>query len=414
MNLMKPRHICKVLLLLAFVLPPQLMAADWTQWRGPNRDGISPETNLLREWPAGGPPLAWKATGLGEGYAAPAVSGGRIYGSGYRGEDEVAWALDAATGKEVWSTRIAPANRRIEYSHGPRATPAIDGDLLFVFGLGGNIACLETKSGKLIWTRDFEKDFGGVMMSQWGFSESPLVDGEHLICTPGGKKGTVAALNKRTGDLVWQSRELTDAASYSSLVTAEIGGERQYIVLTGESVAGIAPKDGRVLWRAERPGKTAVVPTPIVRGNQVWVTSGYNVGCNLFEVSRGSAFKVEQVYAERRVANHHGGAVLVGDHIYTTSGPTLNCVELATGKVVWRERSIGEGSIAYADGHLYLRSQNGPVALIEANPKEYIEKGRFDQPDRSDEKSWAHPVIAGGRLYLRDMDALFCYDVKKF
>jgi outer membrane protein assembly factor BamB len=414
MNIMKSTSILgMVSLFVLTLLPVHAAEGDWSQWRGPNRDGISPEKGLIESWPAGGPPLAWKATGLGEGYAAPAVSGGRIYGSGYRGEDEVVWALDAASGKEIWSTRIAAANRQVDYSQGPRATPALDGGLLFTLGLGGNVACLEKKTGKLVWTRDFKKDLGGAMMSDWGFAESPLVDGDHLICTPGGAKGTVAALHKRTGELVWQSKELTDPASYASLVPVEIGGQRQYIVLTGENVAGIAAKDGKVLWRAERPGKTAVIPTPIVRAGQIWVTSGYGVGSHLFEVTHNTGFAAEQVYAERRVANHHGGAVLVGDHVYTTSGPTLMCVELATGKIAWRERSVGEGSLTYADGHLYLRSQNGPVALIEANPNEYIEKGRFDQPDRSEQKSWAHPVIAGGRMYLRDMDVLLSYDLKK-
>ena len=392
----------------------QAAPGDWPQWRGANRDGISTETGLLDAWPAGGPPLLWKATGLGGGYVTPSVVSGRIYGAGYRGQDEVVWALDAANGKEVWSTRVAPANRQIGYAEGPRAMPTVDGELLFTLGAGGNLHCLETKTGKVVWSRDLPKDLGGVMMSEWGFSESPLVDGDHLICTPGGPKGTVAALNKKTGELLWQSKDLEDPASYSSLIAVEIGGQRQYVVLTGQSVAGIAAKDGQLLWRADRVGKTAVVTTPIFHDNQVWVTSSYGTGCNLFKVSAaGGGFAAEQVYANKGIKNHHGGAILVGSHVYAADGPTLVCMELATGKVAWKERSVGEGSLTYAGGCLYLRSENGPIALIEATPKGYVEKGRFDQPDRTKTKSWPHPVIASGRLYLRDMDLLLCYDVKK-
>jgi outer membrane protein assembly factor BamB len=406
-------HIWVCSLLALCFLPLRGGAEDWAQWRGPDRDGISKETGLLEAWPEGGPPLLWKAAGLGGGYVTPSVAGGRVYGAGYRGEDEVVWALDVADGKEIWSARVGEANLLIQHE-GPRATPTVEGELLFTLGSRGNLVALETRTGKVVWTRDLVSDFGGEMMSRWGYSESPLVDGDHLICAPGGEQGTVVALDKRTGELIWRSEGLKDAASYASLVPAELGGQRQYIVLTGESVAGIGAADGQVLWRAGRVGKTAVCVTPIVQGNRVWVTSSYGAGSHLFEVRfNGGSFSVEEVYASRAIANHHGGAILVGDHVYAAHGPVLVCMELATGRVAWRERSVGEGSLAYADGRLYLRSQNGPVALIEATPGGYVEKGRFNQPDRSDSLSWPHPVIAGGRLYLRDMDLLLCYDITR-
>jgi outer membrane protein assembly factor BamB len=259
-----------------------------------------------------------------------------------------------------------------------------------------------------------EKDFGGQMMSGWGYSESPLVDGNNLICMPGGSKGTVLALNKKTGKAIWQSSDLTDEAAYTCLVKAEIQNVPQYIAFTGRSLSGISPDTGEVLWSAARKGRTAVIPTPIVDGNRIWVTSGYNAGCNLFEISkRGGKFSAKEIYADKRIKNHHGGAIKVDDHIYATSGGNIVCMEMKTGKVAWKERSVGKGSLSYANGHLYLRSEKGPIALIEANPEKYVEKGRFDQPDRSKKRSWPHPVISDGHLYLLDMDILLCYNVKQ-
>lgn len=401
--------------LLLYFLNPSVASTvgDWPQWRGPNRDGLSAETGLLDKWPSEGPPLIWKTTGLGEGYTAPSIVSNRIYGYGYQGEDEVVWVLDSSNGDTIWSTRVAPAYREIEYSEGPRGTPTVDGDLIFVLGAAGNLTCLETETGKFLWTRSLTKDLGGKMMSEWGYSESLLVDGNHLICMPGGSNGTVAALNKKSGELVWQSKELTDPASYSSLIKVKIGEVDQYIALTGTSLAGVASDDGRVLWRTEREGNTSVVATPIFKDNHIWVSS-YRIGSHCFKViSENGKFSVEEAYTSRRIRNHHGGGILIGNHIYTTTPPSIVCIELTSGEVAWKERSVGEGSLAYADGHIYLRSERGPIALIEANPETYVEKSRFDQPDRSKEKSWAHPIISGGRLYLRDMDALFCYDIKK-
>ncbi|HEY6168887.1 MAG TPA: PQQ-binding-like beta-propeller repeat protein, partial [Verrucomicrobiae bacterium] len=233
----------------------------------------------------------------------------------------------------------------------------------------------------------------------------------------GGDQGAVVALNKKTGVLIWRTKELTDPAAYASLVPVEIGGARQYIVFTGASVAGVAAANGKMLWHSERIGKTAVIPTPVWKDNLVFVTSGYGIGCNLIKVSgSGNAFKAEQLYANTDMAVHHGGIVLLGDHVYGMSGRRdieCICMELKSGKVVWSDKSVGKGAIAYADGHLYLRSESkGEVALVEATPAGYKEKGRFTQPERSARMAWPHPVIAGGKLFLRDQDKLFCYDVK--
>lgn len=392
--------------------PLVLQADDWPHWRGPNHDGHSAETGLLKSWPDEGPALKWMTKGLGGGYSAPAVVKGKIYGMGYRGDDEVAWAYDAASGKEVWSVKLGPANREIDYSEGPRATPAVDGDRLYVLGLGGNLVCLST-DGKISWQKDLNKDLGGEMMSEWGYSESPLVDGDKVVCMPGGGQGTVAALDKTTGKVLWRSADLKDTAAYTSLVPVELGGKRQYVALTGETLAGVEAASGKILWKAERAGRTAVVPTPVVKDGEIWASSGYGVGSHMFEVKvDGGKFSAEEAYASRSLKNDHGGAIRIGDHVYAASGPAFVCMEMKTGKIAWKARSVGNGSLTYADGHLYLRGERGPIALIEPNPEKYIEKSRFDQPDRSEAKSWAHPVISDGVLYLRDQNLLLAYDIK--
>jgi outer membrane protein assembly factor BamB len=388
---------------------------DWPQFRGPNRDGASAETGLLQELPPGGPPLVWKATGLGVGYSSVAVVGKRIYTIGEDSEFSSVVALNAADGKKVWSARLgkpgAPGTPAFE---GPRSTPTVAGDLLVAVGQWGKLVCLETATGKELWRKDYLKDFGG-QLPQWGFAESPLIDGDKVVITPGGSAGSVVALNQKTGVLIWRSKEFTDAPHYSSLIVAEIGGVRQYIQLTAESVAGIAAADGKLLWRVPRKGKTAVIPTPIYSDGYVYVTSAYGIGCNLFKVTAaGGKFTAEEVYANKVLGNKHGGGIKVGDFVYGHADDKgWTCQDFKTGAAKWQSSTPGKGSIVYADGRFYLRAEDkGTVVLIGATPNGFKEHGRFEQPGRSSKKAWPYPVIAAGKLYLRDMDALFCYDVK--
>ncbi|MBM3879449.1 MAG: polyvinylalcohol dehydrogenase [Verrucomicrobia bacterium] len=406
------------MLALGFTAATIAAAADWAQWRGPNRDGLCAETGLLKSWPAGGPPLAWEVNDLGGGYATVSVVGDRIYTAGEQGEGNSVIALERATGRVVWSTKLGKAGAPGWGGFGgPRCTPTVAGDLVYAIGQYGELACYEAASGKEVWRKHFVTDFGG-RLPEWGFSESPLVDGDRLLCTPGGSDGIVVALNKRTGALLWRSQGFTDPVQYSSLVPVEIDGVRQYLQLTMASVGGVAAADGKLLWRAERKGSVAVIPTPIYHDRHVYVSSGYGVGCNLFKVGRASAdFAVEQVYANKTIKNHHGGVTLLGDHLYGYSdGDGWTCQEFKTGNLVWQEKDkLRKGALAYADGHFYLREEEksgSKVALIEATPAGYREKGRFEQPDQSGKNTWAHPVIAGGKLYLRDQDVLLCYDVK--
>lgn len=391
-------------------------AADWPQWRGPNRDGRSAEKGLLQEWPKEGPRLAWKATGLGRGYSSVAVSGNQILCMGDLGETCSVSALDRNDGKRRWSTKVDRAGAPGWGGFaGPRSTVTAAGNLVFALGQYGELVCLEASSGKEKWRKNFTRDFQG-KSPEWGFSESPLVDGDRLVCTPGGPQGTVLALNSQTGETLWQSKELTDSAAYASLIAADIDGVPQYIQLTAASVAGFAADSGRLLWRAARRGETAVIPTPIYHDHHVYVSSGYGIGCNLFKITKtGQAFAAEQVYANKVMVNHHGGVVLIGDHVYGYSdGKGWVCQELKSGQMIWNEKKFPKGSVTYADGRLYLRAEDGTgaVALIEPTPEGYREKGRFNQPERRKENSWAHPVVVGGKLYLRDQDLLFCYEIQ--
>lgn len=385
---------------------------EWPQWRGPHRNGLSVETGLCKQWPAGGPKLAWKATGLGAGFSSVAAAGNRLFTAGDLGEAAYLLALDQANGKPLWKAKLGKAGGG---PAGPRSTPTVAGDWVYELGQHGELVCVEMATGTEVWRKDLKKDFRG-QCGGWLYAESVLVDGDRLICTPGGPQGALLALHKKTGAVLWRTQDWSDSAEYSSPIVETVDGVRQYIQFTGQSVAGVAAETGQLLWRAERPGRTATIPTPIYRDHQVYVSSGYGVGCNLFKLGlAGSAFSAQQSYANKNMVNHHGGVILVGDYLYGFSdGKGWICQDFKTGAIVWRNNGVGKGALTYADGHLYCRSEGpkGTVALVEATPAGYRETGRFEQPQRSKSESWAHPVIAGGKLYLRDQDLLLCYDVK--
>jgi outer membrane protein assembly factor BamB len=391
-------------------------AAEWRQWRGPDRNGRSPETGLLQEWPEGGPKLLWTAKGIGDGYTAITKSEGRIFTMGdLEGASHVV-ALDADGGKIAWKAKVGKAGAPGWGGFaGPRASVTLDGELAYAVDQWGQLVCVETAGGMERWRVSYTADLGA-SRPEWGFTESPLVDGDRLVVTPGGRQGAVVALDKKTGKVIWRTKDFSDGAQYCSVLPAEIAGARQYIQMTMESLVGISP-DGKVLWKTARKGETAVIPDPVVSGDLVYTTSGYGVGCSVFRVTaEGSSFSVEKLWSNKDISNHHGGVVLVGDHIYGHSDSKgWVCQEAKTGKTVWREKEkLGKGSITYADGRLVLRAEDGPgtIVLIEASTEGWKEHGRFDQLERSARNSWPHPVIAGGRLYIRDQDVLLCYDVK--
>jgi outer membrane protein assembly factor BamB len=541
---------------------------DWPQWQGPDRTAHSKETGLLKEWPKDGPPVAWKVKGLGGGDSTPSVAGGRIYGMSHRGSDEFVWALSEKDGKEIWAAKIAPAHTQNwpQSKEGPSCTPTVDGDRIYVMGLAGNVACLQTADGKVIWQRSLKSDFGG-RSPMWSFRESPLVDGDKLICTPGGDETTMVALNKLTGETIWKSlvpdragggmtqnrgpggsgpsamqidpvlsaldqdhnkeistdeigaaptilkvldknqdgkisedevspqrgdggsegnrprprrgpgimrmmkansaldadesgtieeAEIKNAAvalkkldenndgklteeeagmrymgpqntgaAYSSAIAIDFGGQRQYVQFLGMTVAGVSAADGKLLWRYDRPanGMRLNISTPLYHEGHVFATSAYGAGGGLARLTKNpnGEFAAEEVWFSKSMENHHGGVILHDGALFGANGGNgggyLACLDFKTGEVLWNEaesskRRVTKGSVAFADGRIYYRTEEGPIVLIEPSRKEYLERGRFDQPERTDKPAWAHPVIANGKLYIRDQDTLFCYNIK--
>ena len=402
-------------------------AEDWPQWQGPDRNAISKEHGLLKEWPKDGPPLVWKIKGLGGGDGAPAIAAGQIFGMGNRGDDEVIWALSETEGKTVWSTRLGPAFKQQmpQGKEGPGCTPTVDGELLYVEGLGGDLACLRAKDGKIIWQRSLQRDFGGSVPT-WSYRESPLIDGEKLICTPGGEGATLVALDKITGKTIWKSQVPGNPkAAYASVIAIDFGGQREYVQFTERALVGVAASDGKFLWRYDRTANSHGIncSTPIYHDGLLFSASAYGAGGGLVKLSKdpNGGVKAEEVYSTRKMQNHHGGMILLDGCLYGANGGNeggaLVCLDFKTGNVLWDEREDAEhrapkGSVALADGRLYYRTEKGTMLLVEPSPKQYVERGRFEQPDRSKQPAWAHPVIANGKLYLRDQDLLLCYDVK--
>jgi outer membrane protein assembly factor BamB len=411
---------------LLFLVPAAVFAVmpvpntDWPGWRGPTRDDHSRETGLLKQWPAEGPAKQWSFTNAGQGYSAFAVVGGKLFTLGTREGSEILIALDANKGTELWTAKLGGILDN-KWGDGPRGTPTVDGDKIYALGGDGTLVAVQAKDGKELW-RTTMAELGGKRPG-WGYTESILVDGQQVVCTPGGAQGAMAALDKVTGKVLWQSKDFTDDAQYSSIVPATINGEAQYVQRTMQSVVGISPKDGAVLWKQVYPGKTAVIPTPIVKDNQIYVTAGYGIGSMSFKIEPGN--KVAMVFDEtggtnKVMKNHHGGVVLVGDYLYGYSdGVGWTCQDFKTGALVWGEKAkLGKGAIAYADGMLYcLDEATGNVALIEASPAGFNEKSRFKIDPQTAIRSpqgriWTHPVIANGKLYLRDQDLIFAYAVK--
>lgn len=382
-------------------------SGEWPQWRGPNRDGISKETGLLKQWPDGGPPLAWKTSGAGTGYSSLAISNGRIYTMGLRGDREYVVAFDVATGKQVWATPHGTAFRE-SHGDGPRGTPTVDGDRLYALGANGDLAALELKTGKVIWTMNVLSKFGGENIT-WGISESPLVIEEKLLVNAGGPGASIVALNKKDGSLIWKSQ--SDRAGYSSGMPVQIGNTTQVVFFTHNRAIGLDLKDGKLLWEYPRAANdVANAATPIVRGNRVFISSDYGTGGGVVEIKADG--KASELYFNRNMKNHHSSSILIGDHLYGFSSSILTAMKFDTGEVAWRDRSVGKGSLVYADGHLYAFSENGQVGLIEATPEGYREKGRF-RIQQGSLPTWTHPVVAGGRLYLRDQDTIYAFDVRE-
>ena len=404
---MSRSRLCALIFLSCWAVAP---AADWPQWRGPNRDGKSLETGLAAAWPASGPRLAWKTQGLGEGYSSFAVVGSRLYTQGQQGNQQFVVAIDVNTGKQLWRT---PSGRAYgnERGNGPRGTPTVDGKRLYALAADGMLLCLETETGKRIWGYNIREKFGG-SIPEWGYSESPLVDGDRVIVTPGGRGASVVALNKSAGDLLWKSQN--DAAAYSSAIPFDAGATRGLAILTGSAAIGLDMKNGALLWRYTKVANdTANAATPIVYNGHVFVSSDYGTGAALLKLTaEGGSVKASEVYFSRDMRNHYTTSVLVGDHVYGFSSAVLTAMNVMTAKVAWRHRSVGKGNCIYADARLYCLGEDGAVGLIDPTPAGYQEVSRFQIP-RGSSPTWTPPVVADGKLYLREQDNLYCYNIKR-
>jgi outer membrane protein assembly factor BamB len=410
---------------------PDARGGDWPQWQGPDRNAISKETGLLKEWPKEGPPLTWKASGIGKGMGGIAVSRGRIYTTGDDAQ-QTAWlyALNESDGKPAWSAKIGPGGNpgNMFKPFGPRATPTVEGDRIYILSQTGDFVCFTTE-GKEVWRVNYVKDFGGIM-PVWGFSESPLIDGERIICTPGAADATLMALDKKTAKPIWKCAVPegptgdrgflgTSGAAYASVIAIDFEGVRQYVQLTATTLVGVAASDGKLLWRYDRASTTHRIncSTPVYHDGFVFAAAAYDAGGGAVKLSKeaNGGIKATEAYFSPSLKNHHGGMIEVDGYLYLSREPgILTCVEFKTGKVMWGERKPGKGSVVYADGRLYCRNEAGAgtVYLIDASPKGYVEHGRFDPPERTTEPAWTHLVIANGKMYLRDQDTLLCYDVK--
>jgi len=411
-----------VVLAVIFAAADSVPAADWPQWRGPKRDGISPEKGLLQRWPKGGPKLVWKVTDVGSGYSTPSVVGDRLYLVANEGlENEFVAAISAIDGKRVWRTRLGNVGQPKQIPSFPaaRSTPAVEGDVLYALGSDGDLACIETDSGRVRWHRHLRSDFGG-KPGTWAYAESPLLDGGSLVVTPGGSEATLIALNKRTGEVIWKSPiPGGDEAAYASAIAIEVGGIREYVQLLQKGLVGVEARTGKFLWRFDKPVSryNANIPSPVFGDGIVYVGSaGTGGGAVRLQVKDGGVAS-EVLYFKSTLPSAIGGAVKLGDYLYGTTGSALLCLEFRTGEVKWKDRALGAASLCFADGRLYLHGENGEVALVEASPEGYSEQGRFrppDPPKRANdmEKAWVYPVVAGGRLYLRDHNCLWCYEIR--
>ena len=380
-------------------------AADWPQWRGPNRDGISAETGLLPSWPSGGPKVVWKISGLGEGYSSFAIVKGRMYTQGQRGKQEFVLALDVKTGNKLWET-VTSRNFENDSGSGPRGTPTFDDGKIYAMTGDGVLVCLDAATGKLLWQMDSVHQFGG-SVPHWGYSESPLIDGDRVIVMPGGRGASLVSLDKRTGAVQWKTGN--DHAGYSSAILADVNGNKQVIALSGSSAFGVQESTGEMLWHYTKvANNVANIATPIYSNGEVFLSSAYDTGCALLKLNGKG---MQEVYFNRDMMNHYSSSVLLDGTLYGYSNAFLTAMDFNTGKQLWRNRSVGKGSVTYADKRLYALGEDGMVGLIEPSRDAYKEISRFEYAKGS-LPSWSPLVISDGKLYLRDQDNLTAYDIK--
>ena len=406
---------------------PQIgFADDWPTFRGSQRTSIAADKSLLATWPDAGPELVWEASNAGKGYASVAIAGDKIFtlGDGLsasKDPDEFLSCFNRKTGEQLWTTKTGPAWKEMQPDwHSSRSTPTVDGNMVYIITPKGVLFACNTGDGKVLWQKNLVAEMGGKKDDPWGYSESVLIDGNKLVCTPGGDKATMVALDKTTGEEIWRSARAGDiGAGHASIVISEVGSTRVYVQTTGSGAIGVSPKDGKVLWSYPIPKTTAVIPTPIVRGDLVFFSVGYGRGGALLQQIAGpnGDVTIKEIYGlNPKLANKHGGVILIGDYLYGDSDDkgTPFCADLMTGDVKWKGRGPGSGSTAIIGGAgmLYMQFQDGVLALVKADPSEYKVISQFKLPSSGGRPVWAHPVILDGQMFVRSDDKIFCYNVK--
>lgn len=391
-------------------------AAGWPQWRGLRRDGVAHQPDLLTAWPPSGPKRLWKAD-VGVGFSSMAVADGRVYTMWRQGKEEIVACLDANSGKEVWRFPY-PCPGTHDYS-GPRSTPTLDGDRLYTVGEAGILHCLDIRTGKPRWAKDLLGDNPGL---QWGVAFSPLVEGDLVLTNPGLPGGrSLAAFNKKTGEKVWEA--LDEPAGYSSPIATTVDKVRQVVFFTGKSVVGVAPRDGTLYWRHTWDtafGVNAATPLAfrtrkdgIIR-YYVFVSSGYEKGCVLLKIEADGSggFAARRVYEGNQLRSHFSSPVRHGGHVYGLDEQNqLTCLDLRTGQVCWTEKGFQKGSLLLVDDYLLVLGETGRLVLVEASPADSVEKAGARL--LSSNRCWTMPVLAGGKLYVRDERQMVCFDLRK-
>jgi len=407
---------------LLLVVVSHVQADDWPQFRGPKRDGISQDKGLLKAWPKDGPPLTWKSEDVGIGFSSVAVVGSQVFTMGDLKDGCYLFAIDRDKGTIQWKVKVGKNGGNYQ---GPRCTPTVDGQAVYALGQFGDLVCLNVKDGSENWRKNLKTDFKG-KEGGWNYTESPLIDGEKLVVTPGGSEAAMLALNKKDGSVIWKAViPGGEKAGYASIVEAEIGGTRQYIQLMSGGVASFSADKGQLLWRYGNDskhfaGNTANIPNPVVIGDQIFASAGYGRGGGLITISSaGGKFDVKEEYWSEKLQNRHGGVIRVGENLYgdLDNSGKLWCADLKTGTVKWSRgkdaKGRGTATITYAEGMLYIHRADGWVSLVDPKTS-YHEVSAFQIPQAPNAKieCWAHPVVVGGKMFIREREVIWCYDVK--
>ena len=380
--------------------------AEWAQWRGPNRDGISSETGFLKNWPKEGPKVLWHIP-FGNGYSGISIAQGKVYTMAAEGDDEFVICLDVSNGEEVWRFRSG-AKFTESRGDGPRSMPTVHGDSVFALGAEGKLYALNAHDGTQLWSHDFVEEFDSKIPT-WGFSSSPLIEDDLILVEAGGKDGkSIVAFEKKSGDVVWTTH--TDPVGYSSPIAIDFGGVRQIIFLTSKTLLSLAPENGHIYWKYPWPEGINIATPIFIPDDKIFISASYDKGAVLLKmITDEDGIGIEEVWKSRVMKNHFNSSVLQGDYLYGFDNAILTCIEVNTGEEQWQQRGFEKGSLLLADGYLIILGEKGKLALVEANPSEYREKALFQL---FDDKCWTVPTLAGGRLYLRNQKEMVCLDLR--